>query len=208
MTLDYKKYSLENLENWLNDSLSSAEASPQEIYDVIKGVVNENYHIYKNHTERCYELLALLNGNGRGHIQEYEEFDGDTSQMPWAEQHPYLANDLLTQDRNSNFPGENTVCDSTDTSPECKGAWNSFWEENYYPEEYQSSTVSSVKQDKVVRWRLPVEEVENGDTGEQEYFITFPDDLLEATNLKVGDEIMWDDNLNGSYTLRKVNVPV
>jgi len=208
MTLDYKKYSLENLENWLNDSLSSADASPQEIYDVIKGVVNENYHIYKNHTERCYELLALLNGNGRGHIQEYEEFDGDTSQMPWAEQHPYLANDLLTQDRNSNFPGENTVCDSTDTSPECKGAWNSFWEENYYPEEYQSSTVSTVKQDKVVRWRLPVEEVENGDTGEQEYFITFPDDLLEATNLKVGDEIMWDDNLDGSYILRKVNVPV
>ena len=30
---DYKKYSLENLEKWIEDALSSAEASPQEIYD-------------------------------------------------------------------------------------------------------------------------------------------------------------------------------
>ena len=29
------------------------------------------------------------------------------------------------------------TCDKDDPSPECKGAWDSFWEENYYPEEYQ-----------------------------------------------------------------------
>jgi hypothetical protein len=81
--MDYKKYSLENLENWMHDALSCSEASPQEIYDVIKGVVSENYHIYKNHTERCYELLTLLNGNGKGHINLEEPYpffvseDGD-----------------------------------------------------------------------------------------------------------------------------------
>jgi bifunctional DNA-binding transcriptional regulator/antitoxin component of YhaV-PrlF toxin-antitoxin module len=69
--------------------------------------------------------------------------------------------------------------------------------------EYKGSTVSSVKQDKVVKWQLPVEEVENGDTGETEYFITFPDDLLEAANLEVNDEVEWVDRGDGSFLLRK-----
>jgi len=60
------------------------------------------------------------------------------------------------------------------------------------------------KQDKVVKWQLPVEEVENGDTGETEYFITFPDDLLEAANLVVNDEVEWVDNNDGSFLLRKL----
>jgi hypothetical protein len=99
---------------------------------------------------------------------------------------------------------ESLTCDKNDSSPECKGSWTSFWEENYYPEEYKGSTVSSVKQDKVKRWVLPVEEVENGDTGEQEYFITFPDDLLEAANLKEGDSVEYLDRGDGSYLLKKI----
>jgi hypothetical protein len=88
---------------------------------------------------------------------------------------------------------EYLACNKDDTSPECKDAWNSFWEEE-------------PKQDKVVKWRLPVEEVENGDTMETEYFITFPDDLLEAANLKPGDEIEWVDRNDGTFILRKPNV--
>jgi len=64
------------------------------------------------------------------------------------------------------------------------------------------------KPDKVVKWQLPVEEVENGDTGEQEYFITFPDDLLEAANLKQGDDVEWIDNDNGTFLLRKITKPL
>ena len=111
--MDYKKYSLENLENWIHDALSCSEATPQEIYDVIKGVVDENYYIYKNHTERCYELLALLNGNGRGHIPAYDEYVEKK---------------------------ENLVCDKDDKSSDDKKVWNDFWEENYYPEEHSKHT--------------------------------------------------------------------
>jgi hypothetical protein len=143
MDFNYKKYSLEQLENWVHDSVNG-DASPQEIYDVIKGVVDEQYHYHKHHTGRCYELLALLNGNGKGHIQAYDDF--------------------LSKDRNSNFPGENTI------------------------------------KDKVTKWILPVEV--DGPSGE--YFITFPDDLLEAANLKEGDQIEWVDNGDGSYTICKV----
>jgi hypothetical protein len=56
------------------------------------------------------------------------------------------------------------------------------------------------KEDKVVKWQLSVEI--DGPSGE--YFVCFPDDLLEAANLKEGDEIKWVDNGDGSYTIRKV----
>ena len=158
---DYKKYSLKQLKEWMHDAISSAEASPQEIYDVIKGVVEEQYHYFKHHTGRCYELLALLNGNGAGHIQAYDN---------------------------------SLSCDKDDTSLECKGAWNDFWEENYYPEEYEK--------DKVVRWQLPVQQII--EEGVDHYFVQFPDDLLDAANLKEGDKVEWVDQGDGSYLLRKV----
>ena len=189
--MDYKKYSLENLEKWIEDAINSSEASPQEIYDVIKNVVSDNYYCYKNHTERCYELLALLNGNGKGHLS----------------------------------------CDKDDKSFECKKAWNDFWEENYYPEEHQKHNEkvkddcmppwghsdmealryteeelnamcdAAEKKDKVVKWQLPVQV--DGLTGD--CFVEFPDDLLEAANLKEGDTVEWIDRKDGSFELRKVN---
>ena len=156
---DYKKYSLGQVENFLYDAMST-EATPQEIYDVIKGVVQDNYYTYKVQTEKAGELLALLNGNGKGHLS----------------------------------------CDKNDTSPECKGAWDDFWEEHYYPEEH--------KKDKVKKWVLPVEETKDADTDEIEYFVSFPDDLLEAANLKEGDQVEWVDKGDGSYLLRKITQPL
>jgi DNA-binding MltR family transcriptional regulator len=111
---------------------------------------------------------------------------------------------------------ESLTCDKEDSSPECNLSWNSFWEENYYPEEYASSqytdeelnamcdAAEKQQRDKVKRWVLPVQEIENGDTGEQEYFITFPDDLLEAANLKEGDSVEYLDQGDGSYILKKI----
>jgi hypothetical protein len=174
---DYKKYALGQVENFLYDAMST-DATPQEIYDVIKGVVEDNYYTYKNETSKAYELLALLNGNGEGHL----------------------------------------TCDKDDTSPECKGAWNDFWEENYYPEEHQQYTeeelnamcdaATSAKKGKVNKWVLPVEETKDADTDEIEYFITFPDDLLETANLKEGDQVEWIDQGNGSFKMIKVTKPI
>jgi hypothetical protein len=175
--MDYKKYSLENLENWMHDAMSVGEATPQEIYDVIVGVVKENYYTYKHQTSQAYELLALLNsGVDNNKYQDY-------------------LNEILS-------------CDKDDPSPECKGAWNDFWQEYYYPEESKLHVTEDgdtypVK-DKVVKWQLPVEV--DGASGE--YFVTFPDDLLEAANLKEGDMVEWIDRGDGSFELRKVTKPL
>ena len=179
---DYKKYSLKQLENFLYDAMGAAEASPQEIYDVIVGVVKDNYYTYKHQTSQAYELLALLNGNGKEHIKDYD----DTELMPHLQ------------------------CDGNDTSDECKNAWNDFWEQSYLsgitdtPEEAeelrieienmrQSGKFNSDK-DKVKKWVLPID---------NDGVVLFPDDLLEAANLKEGDSIDWVDNGDGSYLLKK-----
>ena len=229
--MDYKKYSLENLENWLHDAISCSEATPQEIYDVIKNVVSEEYYIYKNHTERRYELLALLNGNGNSfNIDLAGNYVGNLDGI-YLNQSPIF-------------------CDKDDKSPECKKAWNNFWEENYYPEEHQEyseeikgygicpwehsdleysianptltedrisnfpgeqyteETLNAMcdkaasEKDKVVKWQLPVEV--DGVSGE--YYIQFPDDLLEAANIKEDDLVQWIDRGDGSYLLKKVDV--
>ena len=50
------------------------------------------------------------------------------------------------------------------------------------------------------KWVLPVEM--DGPSGE--YFVSFPDNLLEAANLKEGDTVEWVEQGDGSYLLRKV----
>jgi hypothetical protein len=219
---DFKQYTLEKLQEGNHDSLRTSTASPHEIYSAIREAVREDYSYFKDYASRAYGLLALLNG-----------------ERPVADKEPLS-------------------CDKDNPSPECKGAWNSFWEETddgmrpwgHSDLEYKGSTVSSVgekykkqlekellqakinasssfndgwtrkyyegrvkkleeklgiKKDKVVKWILPVEEVRDEDTGKDEYCVTFPDDLLEAADLKENDQVEWVDNLDGSFILKKVN---
>ena len=60
--------------------------------------------------------------------------------------------------------------------------------------------VEKIVPDKVVKWILPIEEIDC-----DECIINFPDDLLEATDLKEGDEVEWVDRGDGSFLIRKVN---
>jgi|DEB0MinimDraft_6_1074348.scaffolds.fasta_scaffold00355_20 hypothetical protein len=253
MDFDYKKYSLENLEKWMSDALLSSEATPQEIYGVIHKVVEEEYHYFKHHTGRCYELLALLNGNGNsiiegvkahGELWDKEDritfYDKDDPspecQKSWNdfwEEYYYpeealeygLANPTLTKDRISNFPGEqyseeelNAMCDKAASDQEKdKCREYNLREAEYYNKrakldaehskyyyDYTRNDPNRVNPFNKKTWVLPVEEVENGDTMETEYFITFPDDLLEAANLKIGNSIEWIDQGDGSYLLKKI----
>ena len=130
-------------------------------------------------------------------------------------------------DNTSDIPRVETklTCDKDDPSSECKGAWNSFWEENYYFEEVKDDCMppwghsdieyglrytydqmnvmldNTIKQDKVVKWLLPVQR--QIIDGVDDYYIQFPDDLLETANLKGGDTVYWVDNNDGTYTIRK-----
>ena len=49
-------------------------------------------------------------------------------------------------------------------------------------------------------WTLEVQQHEDG-----EYFIEFPDEVLQEVVWKEGDVIDWSDNGNGSWTLKKLD---
>jgi hypothetical protein len=219
MDFDYKKYSLEQLDNWMHDALSSAEASPQEIYDVIKGVVEEQYVYFKEQANRCSELLGLLSGDRKHRIPVYDEFRGSTVSSvmpPWG--HSDMEALRYTEEE------LNAMCDkaASDQEKEQCREYN-LREAEYYDKRakldmsYQEAIAAGwtmtddgfwIKEDKVKKWVLPVEEAKDVDTDKTDYFVSFPDDLLEAANLKEGDQVEWVDNGDGSYTLTKVTKPL
>lgn len=82
---------------------------------------------------------------------------------------------------------------------EAHSPYNDGWTQEYYQkivDKYEG------KQKEVKKWVLPVSEI--GDN----YFVTFPQDLLDAAKLKEGDEINWVDNGDGSFKIVKVTKPL
>ena len=59
----YKKYSLEQLDNWVNDALNCEDLTPEDIYDTIVNVVDESVEYHKKYLTKSIELLSLLKGH-------------------------------------------------------------------------------------------------------------------------------------------------
>jgi len=106
----YKKYSLEQLDNWVHDALNCEDLTPQDIYGTIVKCVDDSVEYHKEQLTKGIELLSLLKG--------HREVDfGDGNDEPWE----YDA-------AGGKFP--------TATNKD----WVDFWEENYYPEEHKQYT--------------------------------------------------------------------
>jgi len=124
MSFDYKKYSLEKLEGWVHDALSCEEASPHEIYSVIRKVVQDEYNYHKEQSQRCLGLLELLSGHRPVSLDEQEKGNHKTYDE-------MIAMGYEMTDDGFWFKETKTVCDKDDPSPECQDAWNDFWEQSY-----------------------------------------------------------------------------
>ena len=59
----YKKYSLEQLDNWVNDAVNCEDLTSQDIYETILKCVNESVVYHKKYYTKSVELLSLLKGN-------------------------------------------------------------------------------------------------------------------------------------------------
>jgi len=275
------------------EMVTSKIVSAREIIDTAAEAIQKNdYDRAETLAMAAYEFLGYY----------LEEFD-EKFKLAWNEtvkkqsQYQYTATgekwdlyDEVMKEREYYEPTQEPLsCDKDDPSPECKGAWNSFWEENYYPEEHQQYTekelnamcdkaeldaqleeirkaggyewtplpvkteespVNSESHSKYYydytrndpnrlnpfsgkvyespdggktvyarnpgetkrelvkqetpkkKWVLPVEQVHD------DYFVSFPDDLLEAAKLKEGDEVNWVDNGDGSFKIVKVTKPL
>ena len=178
MTIDYHRV-------WekMNDleMVSTKISSAREILDCAVDRLQEHQY------DKAETLLYAVDEYLQYYLEEFDRKFKDAWKETVTKVHQQEIDDCMPPWGHSDM--EYLACNKDDTSPECKGAWNSFWEEE-------------PKQDKVVKWQLPVEEVKDSDTDETEYFITFPEDLLEAANLKVDDIVTWIDNGDGTYTLK------
>ena len=232
----YKKYSLEQLDNWVNDALNCEDLTPEDIHDTIVKCVDESVKYHKKYYTKSVELLSLLKGHrevdfgvGNDEQWDYTELDEkfpSTTQKDWIdfweetyypEEHQQYTSGAERYPAAYVYTDEemNAMCDAAEDKEKCR-EYN-LREAEYYNKRAQlDADYEAIKaaggydwtplpeKDKVKKWRLPVEEVENGDTMKTEYFVTFPDDLLEAASLKEGDNIEWVDQGNGSYLLKKV----
>lgn len=231
MTVEYQKVwtTMNDLE-MVTSKICSAREIIDNAVDKIQGNEYDKAELLMN---AAYEFLEY-------YLQEFD----DKFKLAWQA----TVGDLRDGDREAYdtvmkereyYEGKAPLsCDKDDPSPECKGAWDSFWEENYYPEEHQQYTDEELNamcdkaeqdQKKTLnyqeavdagwtmtadgfwmppqskkKWILPVEECKDVDTDKTEYFVSFPQDLLQAANLKEGDTIEWVDNKDGSYTIHKV----
>lgn len=180
MTIDYHRV-------WekMNDleMVSTKISSAREILDCAVDRLQEHQY------DKAETLLYAVDEYLQHYLEEFDRKFKDAWKETVTKVHQQGIDDCMPPWGHSDM--EYLACNKDDTSPECKDAWNSFWEEE-------------PKQDKVVKWQLPVEEVKDSDTDETEYFITFPDDLLEAANLKPGDGVEWVDRGDGSFLLQKV----
>jgi hypothetical protein len=182
---DYKKYSLEKLQDWVHDAMSS-DASPHEIYSAIREAVREDYYYHKDYISRASGLLELLSGN-RPVADNNSEYNGSTVS---SVQTPFGTDSSQWTYNGKPATYDEIVADGWEMTAD--GFW---WKE-------------TKKEDKVKKWVLPVEETKIAETDETEYFVSFPDDLLEAADLKEGDQVEWVDQGDGSYILRKVTKPI
>ena len=230
MTVDYQKV-------WrtMNDLelVTSKICSAREIIDnAVDKIQEHEYDKAELLMNAAYEFLEY-------YLQEFDE----KFKLAWKA----TVGDL----RDNNVGKEPLTCDKDDPSPECKGAWNDFWEEpQQYTEEELNAMCDKAASDEdkekcreynlreaeyydkraqldaeveairkaggyewtpevpKKKWILPVEESKDADTDQTEYFVSFPDDLLEAAKLKEGDEIEWVDQGNGCYMICNITKPL
>ncbi len=178
--MDYKKYSLENLQNWVHDAMNS-DASPHEIYSAIREAVREEYYYHKDCLSRATGLLELLSGHrpvADTLVEKAEQEYLESMYPDVPDDEPLVIGDTI-QDKKYEVQYSNEI--------------EKIRQDGGY------EWTPEVKKDKVVKWQLSVE----SDDISGEYFVSLPDDLLEAANLKEGDFVDWVNQGDGSYLLQK-----
>jgi hypothetical protein len=264
----YKKYSLEQLDNWVNDAVNCEDLTPQDIYDTVLRCVEESVRYHKKYYTKSVELLSLLKGNrevdfGVGNDEPWDHTDlGETlaeaTKEDWVdfweenyypeEYKQYTEEEMNAMCEHAATENDKEKCREynlreaeyynkraeLDAKVQAESSYDDGWTEKHYEaivEEFSRNDPTRLKYEegwvyespdggktvtkrkpgsteKIVvqkeekkSWTLPVEE--STINGVKDYYVTFPDDLLKAADLKEGDTVEWIDNKDGSFSLKK-----
>jgi len=223
----YKKYSLEQLDNWVHDAINCEDLTAQEIYDTIVKCVDDVVNYHKKELSKSTDLLSLLKGHrelefgvGNDEPWEYKDDPSPEGKKSWVD----FWEETYYPEEHKQYTEEemNAMCDKAASDQEKdKCREYNLREAEYYNQRakldaeynaikaaggYDWTPLPETKQDKVKKWRLPVQQ--GTIDGVDDYYIEFPNDLLEAADLKEGDKVEWVDKGDGSYLLRKASQPL
>jgi len=113
----YKKYSLEQLDNWVNDAVNCEDLTPQDIYDTIVKCVDESVEYHKKYLTKSIELLSLLKGHREVDFGDEGNITlGDTSDWNdfWEENYYPEENKQYTEEE------LNAMCDAASDKEKCR----------------------------------------------------------------------------------------
>jgi len=99
----YKKYSLEQLDNWVNDAVNCEDLTPQDIYETILKCVNESVVYHKKYYTKSVELLSLLKG--------HRSVNFETNQEDWND---FWSGTQYTEEE------LNAMCDAAQDKEKCR----------------------------------------------------------------------------------------
>ena len=115
----YKKYSLEQLDNWVNDAVNCEDLTPQDIYDTVVKCVEESVKYHKKYYTKSVELLSLLKGHREVDFGDEGNITlGDTSDWNDFWEENYYPEEIKdTQEISQHYTEEqlNAMCEAAAT---------------------------------------------------------------------------------------------
>ena len=112
----YKKYSLEQLDNWVHDALNCEDLTPQDIYETIVKCVDDSVEYHKKHLTKSIELLSLLKGHRNiDFVEKYSTTPfSPVSEKDWT--------DFWEESEKTQYTEEelDAMCDSASDKEKCR----------------------------------------------------------------------------------------
>jgi len=151
----YKKYSLQHLEEWVNDAVNCENITPQEIYSTITNAVDDNIEYHKKYLTKNIDLLSLLKGN-RDYLEMYETTPfSEASEKDWRDfWHEYPSDSQYTLEE------VDAMCDAAEEKEKCR-EYN-LREAEYYDKRAQLDLEEVKKQLAIAREHDDKEMAEKG----------------------------------------------
>ena len=116
----YKKYSLEQLDNWLSDAMNCEDLTPQDIYDTVVKCVDESVEYHKKYLTKSIDLLSLLKGHRPVDFLEKMETTpfSEASEKDW--QNFWEENYYPEESHNYTEEELNSMCDAAADKEKCR----------------------------------------------------------------------------------------
>ena len=142
----YKKYSLEQLDNWVNDALNCEDLTPQDIYDTVIKCVDESVEYHKKYLTKSIELLSLLRGN-----RPVDYVDLNTDEKDWEDfwensMSPWEHSDLEVLSKHYTEEQLNDMCDAAEKNEKERRREYNMREAEYYNKRAQLDLEETKKQ--------------------------------------------------------------